>query len=126
MLSTAPTPPSPQVITTSYENYCAILPRIVPTPASREKGAAVLGVHLACMQVLITARAPPPFPTGAAVLGVHLEGPFICLEKKGCHPAEHIRDADGEPNALRRACGSTAYVKMVGSTLAAEAMAHAF
>ncbi len=82
----------PTVITSSLESYRAILPKIVPTPASRDLGSAVLGVHL--------------------------EGPFISPEKPGCHPIEHIRDADGQPDALRRACGSTAYVKMV--TLAPE------
>lgn len=29
---------------------------------------------------------------GATVLGLHVEGPFINVQKKGAHPAHHIRD----------------------------------
>jgi len=82
----------PTVITSSLGSYCDIIPKIVPSPASR-----------GC---------------GAAVLGVHLEGPFISPDKAGCHPIEHVCDADGQPDALRRACGSTSHVKLV--TLAPE------
>ena len=81
----------PTVITSALKSYRAILPELVPTAASPHSGAAVLGVHL--------------------------EGPFISPEKPGCHPVEHIRVADG-PDALRRACGHTAHVKLV--TLAPE------
>lgn len=34
--------------------------------------------------------------TGPEILGVHLEGPFLSTEKPGIHPAEHIRQPDGE------------------------------
>lgn len=82
----------PTVITSSPANYRAILPQLVPTAGSAQ---------------------------GAAVLGVHLEGPFLSPEKPGCHPPEHIIAPDGEPDALRRACGAcTAHVRLV--TLAPE------
>ena len=82
----------PTVITSSPDNYRAILPQLVPTTGSAH---------------------------GAAVLGVHLEGPFLSPEKPGCHPLEHIIAPDGQPNALSRACGAhTSHIRLV--TLAPE------
>ena len=88
----------PTVITSSAENYRAILPSLVPTAGSA---------------------------SGASVLGVHLEGPFISTLKPGCHPTEHIVPPDGRRDALQRACGEhLAHVRLV--TLAPELPSAAF
>ena len=94
MLSCGVTAFLPTVITSSPADYRAILPNLVTRVGSAS--------------------------TGASALGIHLEGPFLSLEKIGCHPPQHQRVPDGKPDALRRACGDhLAHVRMV--TVAPEA-----
>ncbi|CAI4229693.1 unnamed protein product [Auanema sp. JU1783] len=56
---------------------------------------------------------------GAGVLGAHLEGPFICKDKKGCHPSEFVCGFGSDPeNTLKNVYGSFENIAIV--TLAPE------
>ena len=65
----------------------AWLPTVVTAPA------AIRARALAALR-----SGPPRGPAGerpvAAPLGLHLEGPFLALERRGAHPAEHLQLPD--------------------------------
>ncbi|PAV86342.1 hypothetical protein WR25_14660 [Diploscapter pachys] len=57
--------------------------------------------------------------SGASLLGAHLEGPFISLEKRGCHPPQFVRQFDGNPvESIQQVYGGTDNIAIV--TLAPE------
>ncbi|QAY75551.1 N-acetylglucosamine-6-phosphate deacetylase [Sphingosinicella sp. BN140058] len=67
---------------------------------------------IAAVDAAIAAKSP-------GVLGVHIEGPFLNVERKGIHAADHIRRADAEGLAVLKRPGRG--VRMV--TLAPEMVA---
>uniref|UniRef100_A0A0R3Q067 N-acetylglucosamine-6-phosphate deacetylase n=1 Tax=Angiostrongylus costaricensis TaxID=334426 RepID=A0A0R3Q067_ANGCS len=56
---------------------------------------------------------------GTGLLGAHVEGPFISLDKRGCHPRQHVRDfGDDAVRSIEEVYGSTKNIAIV--TLAPE------
>uniref|UniRef100_A0A1I7U665 N-acetylglucosamine-6-phosphate deacetylase n=1 Tax=Caenorhabditis tropicalis TaxID=1561998 RepID=A0A1I7U665_9PELO len=79
---------APTVITSSPEIYHKVLPLLKRSNASSE---------------------------GAGILGAHLEGPFICRDKKGCHPEQLVITSLG-PNpseTIEKVYGSTENIAIV-------------
>ncbi|KAJ1350005.1 hypothetical protein KIN20_005701 [Parelaphostrongylus tenuis] len=56
---------APTIISSSPEVYARVLPLLARRNGSEE---------------------------GAGILGANVEGPFISIDKRGCHPKQHIRD----------------------------------
>ncbi|CAO4370809.1 unnamed protein product [Caenorhabditis nigoni] len=93
LLSHGVTSFAPTVITSSPETYHKVLPLLKRSEASAE---------------------------GAGIIGAHLEGPFICANKRGCHPEQLVITSFGSNPAetIENIYGSTENIAMV--TLAPE------
>ncbi|CAP27088.2 Protein CBG06850 [Caenorhabditis briggsae] len=88
LLSHGVTSFAPTVITSSPETYHKVLPLLKRSKAS---------------------------PDGAGILGAHLEGPFICANKRGCHPEQLVITTFGSNPAetIENVYGSTENIAIV-------------